>query len=425
VDVILPSAQPDRVAESNAQYLWPMSTVVSLFFLWAIGVHFNDILIPHFKRVFQLNDFQSSFIQAAFFGGYFIAAYPAGRITERIGYKRGIVTGLSICAIGALMFIPSAYVRFYPLFLGSLFIMASGQSFLEVASNPYIALLGPPKQAAMRLNIAQAFNALGAVLTPTIGTLLILRPAERASAFGSPSSEMRILALPYLGFATIYGLYALLISKSHLPEVQPPGAVNTPSQAPRFSEAFRYPHLIKGVVAQFFYVGAQVGVASFVIRLSEHQIPGLPDSIAAQYLRYHLIGFMLGRIFGSVMLHRTSAARLLAVFALAALIASALVVFGTNTLPIWACISLGGCNSIMFPTIFALSLNGIGNLTKMGSSLLVMAIVGGALLPPLMGLISDASNIQWGFLVPMVAYALVLHFAVTGRRHVIRGSEIS
>lgn len=416
MEMILPAAPPEGTTDSNKNHLLPLATVMSLFFLWAIGVNVNDILIPHFKRVFQLSDFQSSFIQTAFFGGYFVAAYPAGRVIERVGYKKGIIVGLLICAVGALLFIPSAYVRYYPLFLGSLFVMAAGQSFLEVASNPYIALLGPAKHSATRLNLAQALGAAGSVITPILGTIFILRPAELMSASGNPSSEARIIALPYLGLVAIYILYALMISKSNLPEASPYNNGAELTQKPGASEVFRFPHLVNGVIAQFFYVGAQVGVASFVIRLSENQIPGLPDSAAAEYLRYHLLGFMLGRILGSALLQKVSAARLLSIFTIAALIASALVVFGSGAMPIWASVALGACNSIMFPTIFVLSLSGIGSLTKLGSSLLVMSIVGGALLPPIMGLLSDASNIQRAFLVPMVAYAVVLQFSVIGWR---------
>ena len=394
----------------------PLSLVTSLFFLWAIGVHLNDILIPHFKSVFHLNDFESSLIQSAFFGGYFLAAFPAARLMEKFGYKKGILIGLMTCAAGALTFIPAAFVHAYPLFLCALFIMACGQSFLEVASNPYIALLGPPERSAMRLNIAQAFNAAGAVLTPFVGVLLILGPAERAAGSGNAASEARILAIPYIGMVVIYLCYALVIYRTNLPEVQQPGADFDRSTETHTSHILKFPHLLWGVLAQFFYVGAQVGVASFVIRLAEHKIPGLPDSLAAHYLRYHLIGFMVGRIFGSVLLQRIPAAKLLSIFGVAALIASGLVVFGSGFVPVWSSVAIGACNSIMFPTIFALSIKGLGRYTKIGSSLLVMAIVGGAILPAIMGLISDASDIQRAFLVPLASYVVVVFFALFGYR---------
>jgi FHS family L-fucose permease-like MFS transporter len=393
--------------------LIPFSVVCSLFFLWAIGVHLNDILIPHFKSVFHLNDFRSALIQAAFFGGYFVAAFPAGRFMERFGYKRGIVAGLLTCAAGALMFIPAAYIHVYSLFLASLFVMACGQSFLEVSANPYIALLGSPDKAAFRLNVAQAINAAGAVLTPILGAALILKPAETSAALGHPASESRLLIVPYLGLVTAYLGYALVVACTRLPEIQEQEApARKPSAMEDVSQLLGFPRLIWGVVAQLFYVGAQVGVASFVIRLAEHQLPSLQDSVAAVFLRYHLLGFMLGRIAGAVILKSISPAKVLALFGGAATAACLLVMFGTGVRPVWAAVALGACNSIMFPTIFALSLDGLGRRAKIGASFLVMAIIGGAVLPVAMGLLSDAFNIQIAFAVPLVSYVVVSSFAL-------------
>ncbi len=395
----------------------PFAVVCLLFFLWAIGVHLNDILIPHFKAVFHLNDFRSALIQAAFFGGYFIAAFPAGRFMERFGYKRGIITGLLTCAAGALMFVPAASIHVYGLFLASLFVMACGQSFLEVAANPYVALLGPPEQAAFRLNVAQAVNAAGAVLTPVLGAALILRPAETSAALGRPIPEVELLVFPYLGLVAAYLCYALVVGYTRLPEVQrQETTASGPSALRDVKEVLGFRRLLLGVTAQFFYVGAQVGVASFVIRLAEHQIHGIPDSVAATFLRYHLLGFMLGRIGGAVVLKTVSPAKLLAVFGAAATAACLVVIFGAGTGPVWAAVALGACNSIMFPTIFALSLEGLGRHTKVGASFLVMAIIGGAVLPVAMGLLSDHFDIQVAFAVPLFAYIVVSAFALFSSR---------
>ena len=399
-----------RIEHSSPRYLLPLASVMSLFFLWAIGVHFNDILIPHLKGTFQLSDFKSSWIQTAFFGGYFVAAIPAARFAERNGYKRGMIAGLLTCAAGAMMFLPAAMVHAYPLFLLSLFIMACGQSFLEVAANPYVALLGPPQKSALRLNLAQAFNATGAVLTPILGAAFIFGPVERNASSAHRVSELRLLAGPYIGLTMVYLLFAFGISRVSLPEIQAAGL------APyRFSSVTRFPQLMRGVVAQFFYVGAQVGVASFIIRLAEYRSPSLQHSMASQYLRYHLLAFLGGRILGSLLLQRISPSKLLAAFAVAAIVASGLVISAGAMFPVWAAIMLGFCNSIMFPTIFALSIQGLGDHTKLGSSLLIMAILGGALLPPVMGLISDRSSIQYAFAVPCASYFVVLLFAIFSR----------
>jgi FHS family L-fucose permease-like MFS transporter len=399
-----------RTKHSSATYLVPLASVMSLFFLWAIGVHFNDILIPHLKGAFKLNDFQSSWIQTAFFGGYCVAALPASRFAERHGYKRGMIAGLLTCAAGAVMFLPAAMVHAYPLFLLSLFTMACGQSFLEVAANPYVALLGPPQKSALRLNLAQAFNAAGAVLTPILGAAFIFGPVERTALSAHRVSEVKLLAGPYIGLTLVYLLFAFGISRVSLPEIQ-----SGRSARYRLVSMMRFPQLMRGVLAQFFYVGAQVGVASFIIRLAEYRSPLLQHSTASQYLRYHLLAFLGGRILGSLLLQRISPSKLLAAFAVAAIAASSQVMFAGAMFPVWAAVMLGLCNSIMFPTIFALSIQGLGDYTKLGSSLLIMAILGGALLPPVMGLISDRSCIQYAFAVPCACYFVVLLFALFSR----------
>jgi len=431
---------------TERRYVAPLILVTTLFFLWALGVNLNDILIPHLKKVFNLTDFRSSLIQTAFFGGYFLSAVPAGRLLESIGYKKGIVAGLVTCAMGALMFIPAASIGVYGLFLAALFVMACGQGVLEVAANPYVTLLGPAESSERRLNLAQSFNSVGAVVTPLIGAAFILSPLEYSAGQLARMAPAEIEAyraavistvkLPYLVIAAIFLSVAVLISFSRLPE---PGAKEnsaTRLTTREFREIFRCGHLVKGVAAQFFYVGAQVGVASFIIRFAQYISPGLPQKSAARslmvhlfgfsmgigvpqesaalYLQAHLVGFMIGRFSGSYIMNWIAPPRLLSAYASCALISLALVLSGHGAPALWAVAAIGFFHSIMFPTIFALSIKQLGPLTKLGSSFLVASIIGGAVFPAIMGFISDHSSIRHAFLVPVVCHAYVLYFAVRG-----------
>lgn len=410
---------------TERRFLVPLVLITSLFFLWALGVNLNDILIPRFRAAFGLTDFQSSFIQVAFFGGYFLAAFPAGWLMERIGYKKGILAGLFLCAVGALLFLPASSVGLYSFFLLALFVMACGQSFLEVAANPYVTVLGPPESSERRLNFAQSFNSVGAVVSPLIGRAFILTGIEYGAAELAAMTPAQVQAyraaqassvkLPYLVIAGIFVFVAVLIALTHLPEVHDASADVTKSEAdaPRGS-VLAHPHLVKGVLAQFFYVGAQVGVASFVIRFAQHTVPGMTARIAAYYLLGHQIGFMAGRFLGSAMMKRIAPPRLLSVFAAGCVVCGLVALIGTGIVPVWAVVLIGFFHSIMFPTIFALSIKNLGPLTKRASSLLVMAIIGGAIFPAVMGRISDAANIQTAFLVPLVCYVYILYFALRG-----------
>jgi MFS transporter, FHS family, L-fucose permease len=445
---------------TEKKYVLPFVLVTSLFFLWAIGVHLNDVLVPHFKKAFDLSDFQSAFIQVAFFGGYFLAAFPAGRVMEKIGYKNGILTGLLICSAGTLLFLPAAASRQYAFFLVALFVMSSGQSFLEVGANPYVTILGPPEAAARRINVAQSFNAVGSTLVPVFGAAFILSgvdytAAQRAAM--SPAqlqayiaSELNTVRVPYLVITAIFLSVATLIYFAHLPEVHAPQSSDASSTGnlanSKKDRLFAHPHLIKGILAQFFYVGAQVGVASFIIRfakftmpdtlvrmanwgsrfLSAHQganasfvtyfVVDSPEKMAALFLVSHQFGFMIGRFSGSWMLKRVPAPRLLTIFGLGALICASIGIAFSGLTAVFAIVLVGFFNSIMFPTIFALSLKNLGPLTKRASSFIVMAIIGGALIPAVMGKISDLSNIQRAFLVPVICYVYVIYFAARGYR---------
>ena len=409
-------AKPDiayrSVALTERRYRAPLLLITSLFFLWALGVNLNDILIPHLKKAFRLTDLQSSLIQTAFFGGYFLAALPAGWLMGRIGYKKGILTGLMICSAGALLFIPAASVLVYGFFLFALFVMACGQSFLEVAANPYVTILGPAQSAERRLNLCQSFNSVGAVVTPVIGAAFILTDTQSVSV-----EEANSVKVPYLLIAGVFLAVAALIYFTRFPEITPEVADgDLPPAQPRLRQALEYPHLVRGVVAQFLYVGAQVGVASFVIRFAEFVGPGTTDKTAADYLKLHLLGFMIGRFAGSAMMKYIPAPRLLGSFGMGAGVCAIAALTLSGRIPIWAVVLIGFFHSIMFPTIFALSIKGLGPYTKLGSSLLVMAIIGGSVFPALMGYISDRLNIQKAFAVPLLCYAYILYFSLKGYR---------
>ena len=406
---------------TERRYVAPLVLVTTLFFLWAFGVNLNDILIPRFKNAFALSDFQSSFIQVAFFSGYCLAALPAGRLMERIGYKRGILTGLVLCASGALLFVPASATGTYAFFLVALFVMACGQSFLEVAANPYVTILGPSESSERRLNLAQSFNAVGAVCAMLLGLFILsgeeITPQQRAAFSAIQEQAYRTgqassVRVPYVLIACIFVVVAVLIATMHLPEVSEK-STQTDEKA-SWRKVFQQGHLVKGVLAQFLYVGAQVGVGSFVIRFAQHSLPGLTARSAWYYLLGHWIGFMLGRFGGSALMKSVPAPRLLSIFGAGSLISIIVALAAGGSASVWALVLIGFFHSIMFPTIFALSIKNLGPLTKRGSSLQVMAILGGAVLPAIMGRISDASNIRTAFIVPLICYLYICYFAASG-----------
>jgi len=409
---------------TEQKYVLPFVLITSLFFLWAFGVNLNDVLIPHFKAAFSLSDFQSSFIQVAFFGGYFLAALIAGRLMERIGYKRGILSGLLFCATGALLFVPAGSLGVYGLFLFSSFVLACGQSFLEVAANPYATILGAPESSERRLNVAQSFNGVGYVVAlyvigpmilsatvPSANELARLSPAALQAYRAAQTAMVRI---PYLVIGGIFLAVAAIIYFAHLPEIRESAAPEEAGASASWRGVFLHKHLDHAVIAQFLYVGAQVGVGSFVIRFVMHAQPLLGPRAANRYLVMHAVGFMIGRFVGSALMKPIPAARLLAAFAFGALICALVATSTAGTIPIYAVVLIGFFHSIMFPTIFALGIKNLGPFPKRGSSLLIMAISGAMVVPPIMGKISDLSNIQHAFWVPLLCYAYVLYFAVAG-----------
>ncbi len=416
--------------DSSKNYTIPLIVVTSLFFLWALGGKMNDILIPHLKKALDLSDFQSSLVQSAFFAGYFFAAIPAGWVMKKVGYKNGILIGLGIAIVGALLFYPAATTRIYPFFLSALCIMACGFCFLEVAANPYVSILGDPKGASSRLNLAQGFNSLGATITPFIGAQVILSGVEKSESDLASMSlfdlenykifEADRVKMPYLIIAGIFILIAIIIFITKLPEIKEQG-LNTDAEKTMKSQSpfsvFKFKHLSLGVLAIFMYVGAQEGVASFIIRFMQHlQIEGVSEKMAANFIVFHWGSFMIGRFIGAWLTQKFDPAKMLTVYAVIAIGLVSAAILTSGMVAVWCIVALGFFNSIQFATIFTLSLKNLGAYTKDGSTFLVMAIVGAAIIPAIMGYISTVQNIQIAFIIPACCYIYVLFFALRGSK---------
>lgn len=409
--------------QKNA-YLLPFILVTSLFFLWAFLHNINPILIPHLKKACQLTDTQSSFVDIAVYLAYFSIALPAGWFMHKYGYKKGVLFGLFLYGAGSLLFIPAANAREYYLFLVALFIAAAGATFLETVANPYITKLGDSATAAQRLNFAQSFNGVGAFLAPIIGGEVILsgiehtkeelQQMEPAALNSYLNSEAATVKIPYLVIGAIVFVLLALFFVTKLPEIREKDG----NASSRFSfTVFRHNHLKWAVIAQFFYVGAQTCVGSFFIRFARYT-EELPEKRAAFiWGSVAMVGFMVGRFSGTFLMKYIKPARLLAAYALINILLLAVAILAKGNVAVYALVGVPFFMSIMFPTIFAMGISGLGEETKIASSFLVMSIVGGAVFPLLMGRISDATggNIQLAYVVPVVCFAVIAFFAVKFR----------
>ncbi len=399
--------------------------VTTLFVMWAVALNLNDILIPHLKKACGLTDLQSALIQTTYFGVYFLAALPAGWLMRRVGYKNGILAGLALCIAGALLFYPASYSRVFSSFLAALFVMASGAAVLEVGANPFVVQLGAPESAEWRLNMVQTFNALGAAAAPQIGKLFILSgiehtPEEIAAMPTLELDEYRameagLVRTPYIFIACAFALIAWLVWVN-LPEVAQEEENQTCSFQEGLKRVLRNRFVVTGITAQFLYVGAQVGASSFLIRFVQGADPQATERGAADVLFVHLVLFLAGRMAGTYVMARVSPTALLAGFAGTATLCTVGCVSASGSTAIFSVVLLGLCNSIMFPTIFSLTVRGLGDLTKPASALLVMSIVGGAVLPAVMGYVSDSGGIQAAFAPLGVCYLGVVYFALQAHR---------
>ena len=391
--------------------------IISLFFLWGFALNLNPILIPHLKKACQLSDTQSAFIDSASYIAYFLLAIPAGKFMKRFGYKGGIVFGLLLFATGAFLFYPAAVTRSYVFFLVALFIIASGLAFLETAANPYITVLGDEKGATQRLNFAQSFNGLAATLAPLLGGMFILSGQNLeagAEAAMSPEQlnsylnhEASSVKIPFLIIGAVVLLVAVFLIRTPLPEIE-----DHAGDSDGTGSLLREKNLMLGVIAQFFYVGAQVCVGSFFIRFSA-RVADIAEKSAALYLSGALLGFMIGRFIGTFLMQYIAPSKLLAIYSLINIVLIFAAVTTNGMVAVYSLMAVVFFMSIMFPTIFSLSIRGLGPRMKEGSSLVIMAIVGGAVFPVLMGKLSDMTNIQTAYIVPAACFAVVFYFAMT------------
>jgi MFS transporter, FHS family, L-fucose permease len=412
-------------ASATPDYRAAFAAVTALFFIWGFLTCLNDILIPHLKGVFDLDYVRAALVQFTFFGAYFLLALPSGWLIRRLGYKRGIVAGLVTAGVGALLFYPAAGAPSYPLFLLALFVLASGITVLQVAANPYVTVLGDPATASSRLTLTQAFNSLGTTVAPLVGSALILENVTGGTDAASRLAEARAVQVPYLGLAAALFVVAALMAAFRLPriaEIEREAGGEVVSDHMPTGRAWHRRHLALGVVAIFVYVGAEVALGSFLVNFfALPEIAGMDEATGARYVTFYWGGAMVGRFVGSALLRRFRPGNLLGTFAVGAALLTTVAAVTTGPVAMWAVLAVGLCNSIMFPTIFALAIDGLGPLTGEGSSLLVMAIVGGALIPVAVGALADSAGLQTAFLLPAVCYLYIVYYGVRGSRRVGAG----
>lgn len=416
---------PSMVAAEIPGSKSALPMVITLFFLWGFITCLNDILIPHLKQLFTLNYAEVMLVQTFFFAGYFVFALPSGKVIDWIGYKWTMVAGLLVMAAGALCFLPAAMAPSFPLFLVSLGILAAGMTLLQVAANPYVIVLGPAKTASSRLNLAQAFNSLGTTVAPYVGSLFILSTAALTAPelhrLSQPAlhaymvQQAGVVKLPYTIIALILISFAVAMALYKLPKIRTQDK-ETSTDVPT-SSIWKHRHLVLGIGAIFVYVGAEVSIGSFLINyLSRPEIGNMTEKAAALYVAFYWGGAMVGRFLGAGVTQKLRAGPVLGV---AAIIACCLVITSMTTfghVAMWSIISIGLFNSIMWPNIFALGLADLGRLTNLGSSLLVMGVLGGALIPLAQGFVADHIGIHHAFFLPALCYVYICFYGFRGSK---------
>jgi len=412
------SSNEAQTSANDSDNIFSLVSLTFLFFIWGFITALNDILIPHLKGVFSLNYTQAMLIQFCFFSAYFIVSLPAGKLIKKIGYKNGIVIGLIIASIGCLMFYPAAEVQSYPVFLTALFILAAGITVLQVSANPYVSALGPVKTASSRLTMTQAFNSLGTTIAPFFGAMLILGATtaglDAMSAEQLKAHEAQSVQFPYLLLAGSLLFLAAIFAKLKLPvlDVKPCSDNNEPRDV---KSAWSYKHLVLGAVGIFVYVGAEVSIGSLLINfLAEENIAGLAEAEAANYIAYYWGGAMIGRFIGALVMQKIQAGWVLCASAIAVIVLVSLAILTSGQLAMWSILSVGLFNSIMFPTIFSLAIVGLKESTSQASSILCLAIVGGAILPLLQGALADSIGIQLSFVMPIFCYLFIVFYGLKG-----------
>ncbi len=392
----------ESVAAKNKRYLFPLILVTSLFFLWGLAYGLLDVLNKHFQEMLNITKTRSTLLQAAYFGAYFLIAYPAGLFMNRFGYKKGILLGLMLYAIGALLFYPSAQLLSFNFFLLSLFIIASGLACLETAANPYITVLGKPETSEFRLNLSQSFNGVGSFLGPIIGANLF---------FSGNTKDLASVQYVYLIIGLIVLFMFGLFFRTRLPEIKEDELASDITQIKK--PLFKHPNFVFAVIAQFFYVGAQVGIAALFINYCREAVSSISNMQASYLLSLCLLLFTIGRFVGTALMKKIAPHQLLFFYSVINVLLCIMVVWGNGWASVYSLIAVFFFMSIMFPTIFALGVKDLGHHTKKGSSFIIMAIAGGALMPYLMGHLAETSTAH-AYIIPLCCFAVVAWFGKKG-----------
>lgn len=411
-----------------------LTVMTAMFFMWGFITSLNDVLIPHLKAVFSLNYTQSMLIQFTFFGAYFVMSLPSGKVVARIGYRNSTIAGLVVTGCGALLFYPAARIPSYPMFLSALFVLATGITLLQVAANAYVSLLGEPRLASSRLNLAQAFNSVGTTLAPMFGGLLILSGATIGTQallqltpvqqFAYRLQQAHMVQTPYLLIAGLLFALALLVFFFHLPSLS--SVENAHSDEYRFTDALRYRHLRLGVVAIFLYVGAEVSIGSFLINyIALPAIGSMSVASAAKYVSLYWGGAMVGRFLGAAVLFKANPRTVLGSCAIVAVCLLMGTILGHGAIAVVAIVAIGLFNAVMFPNIFTIGTEQLGPLTGKASSLLIMAIVGGAVVPLLQGMLADQVGVQYAFVLPLACYLYIAFYGFQGSKLDLRAVAAS
>ena len=385
---------------------WAFMLGTSLFFMWGLSYGLLDVLNKHFQETLHVTKAQSGLLQAAYFGAYFLVALPAGYLMDRRGYKAGILVGLCLYALGALLFVPAAGINSFAMFLFALFVIACGLGCLETAANPYATVLGSPEGAERRLNMAQSFNGLGQFIGPMIGGTLFFSATQS-------SGDQSSVKITYVAIAVLVLAIAFLFRRTPLPDIREAeeGVSEGAAQG-----LWQHRHFSFGVVTQFFYVAAQVGVGAFFINYATEHWHGVSNQHAAWLLSVAMISFMVGRFFSTWLMGRVQAATLLMLYALVNIVLCGVVMLSIDAVSVVALIAIFFFMSIMFPTIFALGVKNMGSHTKRASSFMIMAIVGGAVMPYFMGAIADHHSTAMAYGLPLVCFIVVLFYGMSQRR---------
>jgi len=406
----LPSTLQDG-GESTPRYTSALSSLTVLFFMMGFITCLNDILIPYLKAIFHLSFTQANLINLCFFGAYLVMGVPAGMAVQRLGYKGGMLLGFLVAAVGCFLFYPAADHRSYGLFLGALFVLATGVVLLQVAGNPYVAILGPPRTAPARLTLTQAFNSLGTTVAPLLGAALILSHLpDLNTPAAAQAIDVKAVQVPYLVIGGVLLVISALLAVLKLPRIL---HADNPTDINR--RAWHYRHLVLGMVGIFAYVGGEVAIGSHIVSyLHLPDVMSLPPKLAGEKVAFYWGGAMVGRFVGAYLLNKFNPGRLLAFNALGAVLLVALSVASTGPLAMWSLLAVGLMNSIMFATIFTLAVAGLGRHTEEASGLLNVAIVGGAVVPLLFGMVADAGTLRLAFVLPVLCYAYIAWYGLRG-----------